>query len=137
MAEQAVAQLVMDANAVTTIMSNLNTLYSNAVSQLITYALGLVALVGVVIPLLVTLLQWRSLKAEKRSLELSIQDQIDTAKSAIRSGIDEELNSRVKALELSVLESIKEKTEKLEKKFGVAMAASMHLQGNAMLEKNQ
>ena len=129
-----IAQVVMDADTVTTITNNINSLYSNALSQLTSYTMGVVALVGVLIPALVTFIQWRSLKAEKENLEKHIAEEITKAKLAIRDDLETELKQLVESVESSMLCRFEEKSRYLEKKLECADAATFHLQGNSQLD---
>ena len=134
MALPEVSQVVMDANTVTTITNNINSLYSNAINQLTSYTLGVVALVGVLIPVLVTLIQWLNIKSEKKNLENLISDEIDRAKCIIRDEIKAELKNLITAEEKALIAKMESKYEELEKKISCADAASFHLQGSAQVD---
>ena len=136
MAAPEVSQVVMDANTVTTITNNINSLYSNAISQLTSYTLGVVALVGILIPVLVTLIQWRSLKAEKENLESHIKNEIEIAKSKIRVELEEKIENLALARESNLLSLIEERFAVLEKKLAVADASSFHIQGNSHVARD-
>jgi len=135
MATQEISQVVMDASTVTTIANNINSLYSNAIDQLTSYTLGVVALVGILIPVLVTLTQWRSLKAEKESLEKRISDEITNAKSTIRTELEAEMKQLIISEESSLLSRIEEKFQILENKIEIADASSFHIQGNSHITR--
>jgi hypothetical protein len=130
-----VSQVVMDANTVTTITSNINSLYSNAISQLTAYTLGVVALVGILIPVLVTLIQWRSLKAEKDNLERHISDEITKAKSNIRDELEAEMKQLILSEESKLFARVEGKFKELEDKLACTDAASFHIQGNEQIAK--
>lgn len=135
MAASEVSQVVMDANTVTTITNNINSLYSNAISQLTSYTLGVVAIVGILIPVLVTLIQWRSLKVEKDNLEKHISDEIAKVKSNIRVELETEIKQQVLAVESNLLVRIEDRFKVLEKQLECADASSFHIQGNANIAK--
>jgi hypothetical protein len=130
-----IAQVVMDASTVTTISNNINSLYSNAISQLTSYTLGVVGLVGVLIPALVTYIQWKSLKTEKENLEHHITEEITKAKFAIRNELMAELKQLVETEENSLFSRVDEKFRDLEKKLECAEASTFHIQGNSQLNK--
>lgn len=133
MPDPVVTQVVMDANTVTTIANNINSLYSNAISQLTSYTFGVVALVGVLIPALVTLIQWRSLKAEKDNLERHISDEIIKAKLSIRDELEAEMKRLVSSEESDLFSRIEGKFQELENKLACADASTFHIQGNSQV----
>lgn len=135
MAASEIAQVVMDANTVTTIANNINSLYSNAISQLTAYTLSVVALVGILIPVIVTLIQWKSLKTEKENLERHIAEETTNAKSIIRDELLAELKRLVETEEGNLLSRVETKFQVLENKLECADAASFHIQGNSQLGK--
>lgn len=128
--------IVMDANTITTISNNLNSLYSNAISQLTAYTLGVVALVGILIPVLVTLIQWRSLKAEKDNLEAHISDEIQKAKSIIRDELVAEIKQLAASEEKKLISRMEERFKVLDNKFKCSEASTFHIQGNSNIRTN-
>lgn len=136
MAAPVISQVVMDANTVTTITNNLNSLYSNAIGQLTSYTLGVIALVGVLIPALVTLIQWRSLKAEKENLQTHVENEISKAKINIRENIEAEMKLLIASEESKLLIRIEEKFRELENQLACADASTFHIQGNSQLDKS-
>lgn len=131
-----VAQVVMDANTVTTITNNINSLYSNAISQLTAYTFGIVALVGVLVPVIVTIIQSRSLKAEKENLEKYISDEVTKIKAAVREELLDELKLKIESESKLLSASIEDKFKLFNNKLECAKAASFHIQGNTNLSKN-
>lgn len=131
------AQIVMDANTITTIANNINSLYSNAISQLTAYTFGVVALVGVLIPIIVTVIQSRSLKAEKENLEKYISDEVAKIKTSVRGELLDELALRVESENKQLSANMEDKFKLFNNKLECAKAASFHLQGNVNLTKNQ
>lgn len=136
MASQEVAQVVMDASAITTIINNVNSLYSTAISQFTSYTLGVVALVGVLIPALVTVIQVRSLKAEKESLEKYISDEVNKAKLVIKEEMLQEIKRQIQSEENELTFRLEEKFSNFEKKLECAQASSFHIQGNGHLSRD-
>lgn len=129
-----VAQVVMDANTVTTITNNINSLYSNAISQLTAYTFGVVALVGVLIPIIVTVIQSRSLKAEKENLEKHIIEETTKIKTAVKEDLLAELQLMFKSESKLQSTCIEEQFKLFENKLECADAATFHLQGNRNLD---
>ena len=133
MATQEVSQVVMDANTVTTIANNINSLYSNAINQLTSYTLGVVALVGILIPVLLTIIQWRSLKDEKKSLEKNIQEGIDNANVVIRNALIVEMEKQNLIVEKALTSRMEEKFKMVDKKIETIKATTFFLQGTSLL----
>lgn len=134
MAAAEVAKVVMDASSVTTIINNLNSLYSTAMGQVITYSAIIIGLVGIIIPALSILFQWRSLKAEKKSLEKDIKEGIENAKLSIRNDLIKEMKEQISIEEKALLSRIDEKFSALDKKIESAMASIFFLQGKSQLD---
>ena len=136
LAESAVVatQVVMDANTTTTILGNLNTLYSNAVSQLISYTVGLVALVGIVIPAITSIIQQRSLKNEKKSLEITISDEIGKAKDNMRKDLLAEMSQLIEAQEKRLSSKLESRFNELEKQIQRTEAGIFFVQANTLMD---
>jgi len=137
MPDPMITQQLSDVNTLTTIINNLNTLYSTAISQLTAYTLGIVGLVGVIIPLLITFFQFKSLKAEKDYLQNHISDEILKAKLEIRSEMLEELANKIKTEEENVISAVEQKLELLDKKIKIVDASTFHIQGNGRLSEKE
>jgi hypothetical protein len=135
MPAQEVSQLIMDANTITTITSNINSLYSNAISQLTSYTFGVIAVVGVLMPIIVSVIQSKSLKAEKENLEKYISDEVSKIKSTLRNEISNELMLLIQSEESKLISLIEQKYKILEDKLECANARSFHLQGNSLVAK--
>jgi hypothetical protein len=129
----ATQKVVMDAYDVTTIINNLNTLYSNTIGQVITYTAIIIGLVGIVIPTLATLYQWRSLKAEKKSLEKDIKEGIDNAKVDIRNALIAEMKEQIAIEENALTSRMQEKFDELDSKIECSKASVFFLQGKSHL----
>lgn len=124
-------KVVMDAYEVSTIINNLNALYSGAMSQVITYTAVIIALVGIGIPFLAALNQKRNFKAESESLEKNIHESIDNAKVIIRNDLIAEMKESISSEEAALNTRIEEKFRALDKKLECAKAATFYLQGAA------
>lgn len=131
-----VVKEVMDANTVTTIINNLNSLYSGAMSQVITYTAIIIGVVGIIIPALSILFQWRSLRAEKKSLEKDIQEGIDNAKASIRADLIAEMKEQISIEEKKLTSRMESKFEKLEQGIECSTASIFFLQGKLQLDAN-
>ena len=136
MAELTAAQLVLDAYSVTTIINNINSLYSTAIEQLTSYTLAVVGLVGVLIPILVTIYQARSVRAEKEMLQAHINDEISKARIQMREEIASELTNSIKAAEMKLTERLDAKLLDYDKQISILDASTFHIQGNLRIESS-
>lgn len=86
-----VQEVVMNGNDVSTIISNIDSLYTNALNQIIALTIGLLALGGVVFPLIVAHFQKRKSNADHRRLTAQIAGEINAAKNELVLGLEKEL----------------------------------------------
>lgn len=128
---------VMDADTVTTIINNLNTLYSGAMGQVITYTAIVIGMVGILIPALTALYQWRSLNSEKKNLEKDIQDSIEKAKLSIRNDLIREMKEQISIEEKALTSRMNEKFNRLNEQIEFATASIFFLQGVAHIESKR
>lgn len=127
---------VLNAEVVTTIISNIDAMYATAISQLTTYTFGVVALVGVLLPIILGVVQSRSNKADKEELGKHIEKEISAAEKKISTAIQAEIAEKI-ALEVSnMIEPLKQKIEDYELKFSQSRAGLFHLQGT-MSKRNK
>jgi hypothetical protein len=126
---------ILDASAITTIINNLNTLYSSAFTQFLTIFGLLFAIVGLVVPYIAARYQAKSLKAEKETLENKINEEIAIAKKEIRNELLEDINSKIKEAENTSITRMEEKFKALHKKYLCTKAATFFLQARSQLDK--
>lgn len=130
-----VAQVVMDGNAVTSILNNINTLYSAAVSQLITYTIGMMAFVGVLLPVVISLLQSRQLKADQANLTQKLEAAIVQAKTSLSEQIKADLKEEMATYEARIAEIKDGLTEDIKRAKDEAVARTHHLQAISLIGK--
>lgn len=116
------------------ILSAVNGFYENAFEQLLQYTLAIIAFAGVVIPFIVGLIQWRSLKSEKENLEKLIASELLSEKSRIRDELLDELKKLVESEEGKLSSRMEEKFSSLDRRLEVARAGTFHIQGNSSLK---
>lgn len=97
---------VMNAYEVTTIINNINALYSNVINQLITIIIGGLAFVGVFLPLIFGYFQKRKINADKMELAKKIDSEIQAAKTLLIEKMKEELNAE-RSIILKSIETMK------------------------------
>lgn len=130
-------QVMIDANNITTILSNLDSLYSNALNQITTYTFGVVALVGVVLPIIISIVQSKSLKSEKEGLEKYLSSESASAKILLKDELSKELKEELLSESTKLSESLEAKLKAFEKQITCADAATFHIQGMMEIEKQR
>lgn len=99
-----VAQVVMDANTISTIINNINSLYANALNHIIALTIGLLTLGGVVFPLIIAYFQKKRANADHRKLTAQIVDEINAAKAELVLGMAKELEKEKEIFEQRIVE---------------------------------
>lgn len=110
------------------ILERVNTFYSNAFSQLITFTVGLLAVVGVLIPIAIAAYQNRQLKHDQKSLLDKIENDLKTAKLSLSEQLAKDLVLRDEAMKTAIEDARSEMSKELKKIDSLASARSMHLQ---------
>jgi len=133
----ATSQAVMSAYDVTTIINNINTLYTNVINQFVSISLGMLALFGVVLPLVFAYFQKRKIKADQITLTEKIEKEIAVAKELLTEEMKRELGNE-KTLILQEIEKMKKEMKLEIKKISAgANAKAHHLQANSNIaDKN-
>ena len=124
-------QAVMSAYDITTIINNINTLYANVINQFVSIALGMVALFGVVLPLIFAYFQKRKIIADHKILAEKIEKEMQATKLLLT----EEMKLELKEEKTLILQEI----EKMKLDMGLeigkikagADAKAHHLQANS------
>ena len=127
MSDSNVSQLVMDAQATTTIIDNLNSLYSSAFGYLIDYTVGLLALFGVIVPVIFYWLQNKQLKLDEEMLAKKISLEIDEAKKTIIEDIQSKLAIELEEFKKKVSDIKFELKEDVNKVTHLSYATIHHL----------
>lgn len=128
-----IAQVVMDANTTTTIISNINSMYNNVIA--ITF--GLLGFVGVALPLFLSFHQKRQLKADHAALTETISNEIDTAKAKLMEKIREDLAEEISAVDQKVTGIKSEMSQAISKNEALIDAKIHHLQAvSSVTDKN-
>jgi len=119
------------------ILTSVNGFYQEAFSQLVQYTFAIIALVGILVPLIAGIIQWRSTKTEKESLEKLIRDEIARTKLELQTTAREEIKSLVATENTAIHDRIDQKFNQLDMELKKVEAKAFHLQGNTSLdEKN-
>jgi hypothetical protein len=116
------------------ILEKLNTFYSGAFTQLITYTVGILAFIGIVIPFAIASFQNRQLKNDQHSLSSQISAELAAAKDELNREIEEQMSKREEKLHQLVVETKSEIGLEIRKIDELALARSLHLQANSMAD---
>lgn len=115
------------------ILEKLNSLYSGAFSQLVTYTVGVLAFVGILIPLGIASFQNRQMKRDQAALSREIASSLAEARVQLFKEIEDQMTIReakVQQLVADVKAEINLQVSKIDR---AAMARSLHLQASASL----
>jgi hypothetical protein len=133
MANPVVTQVVMDANTITTIINNINSMYSS----LITYTVGLVAFIGILLPIVITLLQNRQLKNDHKALSDKISSELDAVKAKLLIELKSDLTVETKKLDNKAAEMKNELNVKISEMAAELHAKAHHIQARVAIDKNR
>ncbi|MBE9491220.1 MAG: hypothetical protein IMY67_13055 [Bacteroidetes bacterium] len=124
------------------ILEKVNAFYSDAFNHLLYTMSGMIALVGLVVPLIFTFYQNRKLKVEKESLERYVVGIKYELKNSIQEKIKSEIENEKEMLGAALEQSKKELDKAIEKnkkeideEIHIAKGSSLFLQGNNLYDK--
>lgn len=110
------------------ILEKLNSFYSGAFGQLITYTVGVLALVGVLVPAGIAAFQNRQLKRDQAALSAQISAELLTAKTELSAQFAKEIAAREEELRKLVQDAKQELGKEIKKIDELAIGRSLHLQ---------
>lgn len=114
----------------TTLLTTVNAFYDQAFNKLLLITFGLIAFIGVIVPLAIGWVQLRTLRAEKGSLLNELRSEVEAERASVRSHIDELVGERVDAIRTEYEKRFSDLAAELEVAASAAEARSFHLQGN-------
>jgi hypothetical protein len=110
------------------ILERVNGFYSGAFSQLVTFTVGLLALVGVLVPLVIASYQNRQLKHDKKTLSDKMDNDLSALKILLSEQLAKDLAARDDAIKALIDGAKKEIAAEIEKIDALGTARSLHLQ---------
>lgn len=113
------------------ILEKLNSLYSGAISQVITYTVGVLAFVGILIPVLIGLLQSRQLKNDHKSLSAAITAEMQAVKVNFQAEMTRLHDENELKLKKLIEDTTKEIKVEILKSENASEGRAMHLQANS------
>jgi hypothetical protein len=118
------------------ILEAVNSFYEAAFSHLMTLTIAVLGISAVVIPLVWQIIQYRSFRVEKASLESQIGSQIADAKNEIKTAVDRQFEVEKAQLKELMEAKIKDLSAKMEEMVSAARAGAFFVQGaNSLKEK--
>lgn len=132
MTESAVTQVVMDANTMTAIINNVNSMYSNVIA----YTVGLVAFVGILLPVAVSFFQNRQLKINHQALTDKIAMEMQEARNALIADLKNQLAIELSNFDKKASDIKNELNENILKASSGLNAKAHHLQARVAISAN-
>ncbi len=115
------------------IVNSVNGFYSGAFDKLFQLVLALIALFGVIIPILVQIYQRRVMKVSESELKAEMAKLLEEKKKELLVEIENKLKSEKE----QIAESLKNNTVLIDKRLDDANGAILHVQGNMNIRANQ
>jgi hypothetical protein len=128
-----IPQVGMDASTVTTIINNVNSLYSNVIF----WTFGLLTLIGILLPVFISFLQRKQLKADNEKLSQQILSEMQAAKAALMAELNNDFEKELLHFEKKLTDMKNEMKSNIQKNKDEADGKAHHLQANSMLENKR
>ncbi|WP_155831834.1 hypothetical protein [Hylemonella gracilis] len=117
------------------LLNTVNGFYDQAFNKLLIVTFGVIAFIGVLVPLVVGWVQIRSLRTEKDSISRDLKSEIETEKRRIREAIEQSVRDEMKNARSEFARRIEELSGDLKKSAAAAEARALHIQGISSLER--
>lgn len=115
------------------LLSAVNQFYDQAFNRLLVITFGIIAFIGVLVPLVVGWVQLRSLRNEKGAILGELKKEIDSERALIKESIETSVREEMRGLQLTLEARIELLSNDLQKTSAIAEARSFHLQGMSAL----
>lgn len=130
----AATKVVMDAYDISTIINNINTLYSNALNQIIALTIGLLTLGGIILPLVIAYFQRQKSSADQIALTKTVSSEVNEAKKLLIEELDNKLAAKIEKYEERISDIKQELTETIEKIAAQSEAKIHHTQARSIIK---
>lgn len=111
------------------LLSAVNDFYDQAFNKLLAITFGIIAFIGVLVPVVVGWVQLRSLKQEKGAILGELRKEIDDERAQIKESIESSVREEMRGVQENLESRIEELSNDLKKSSALAEARSFHLQG--------
>lgn len=112
-------------------VDKMHAFYTQAFSNLMSITFGIIAFVGVVLPIVVSLIQNRQLKRENDNLRRELKLEIETIASGEIENLEKLLDDKARAIDSRIEEKLMELNKKLSTSTAESRGSIFHLQGNS------
>lgn len=110
------------------ILERVNAFYTGAFSQLVVFTVGLLALVGVLVPIAIATYQNRQIKHDQKTLNDKIENDLSAVRLALAEQLAKDLSARDDAIKSLIEDAKREIAEEVKKIDELGSARSFHLQ---------
>ena len=118
------------------ILTTVNAFYDQAFNRLLIITFGLIAFIGVIVPIAIGWLQLRTLRAEKGSLLNELRAEINAEREKVEEFIQSEVDKRIEIVKAQYDVKFEETAEKIRESSASALARTHHIQGHDSLTDN-
>lgn len=126
------AQVIVDANTISTIINNINSLYSN----LIAYTVGLLLFVGAFVPSIINFYQNRQFRKEQEEIKKNIGNEVTNAVIATEERLQVILQKALEEESKKIQANIDQLKQNLDKEIAGAHGSTYHLQANQQISQS-
>ena len=111
------------------LLSAVNEFYDQAFNRLLAITFGILAFIGVLVPIIVGWVQVRSLRQEKGSLLAELRSEIHSERAELREAIEANVREEMQILQRELEQRVEKLSSDLKESSALAEARSFHLQG--------
>lgn len=111
------------------LLSTVTNFYDQAFNKLMAVTFGVIAFIGVLVPIVVGWVQTRNLKSEKSALLSELRQEIASEREEIRKTIEASVRAEMSELRIETQARLKSLADEIERAAASADASTFHLQG--------
>jgi hypothetical protein len=118
------------------VLEKVNSFYSNAFSQLLTLTIAVLAVAGVILPIVVQIIQTRTFRTEQKSLQTQISTELGAVRSELLAVIEGKFETEKGSFKKLLDEHKATIDAKLNEQVLVAKGGTFFVQGKLLLNQN-
>lgn len=119
------------------ILEKVNAFYSGAFAQLVTITIAIVAVSGVMLPILIQIIQSRTFRNEQKALEAKIDNEVSEKGTQLQTVVEEKFAAAKAEFDEALMKATADLKQKLSEQIVVARAGTFHIQAASEFEKQQ
>lgn len=108
------------------VLNKINNLYSGALNQIITYTIGLMAFVGILLPILISFVQNRQFRRDHDAITSMIAKEITNAQEKLEKQISDTIEDKFREFRLELLDQVQLKTRAVSGRVNHNQALSLY-----------